>query len=101
MNFPSVGLIRGIFILFFFILWTMAYADLHAISPKIVTDGSTVIVLSPQISYRLWRALMFAFWWTVIVYSMIVLIIIYTYQFDEFPDYWRNTTGWNDTMYAC
>ncbi|XP_070191211.1 piezo-type mechanosensitive ion channel component 2-like isoform X2 [Littorina saxatilis] len=52
-----------------------------------------------QVSYPLWRAIMFAFWWLVILYSMAVLIIIYTYQFEDFPGYWQNNTGWDsDTL---
>lgn len=31
---------------------------------------------------------MYTFWLSVIVYSMIVLTAIYTYQFEKFPDYW-------------
>ena len=56
-----------------------------------------LIYLCVQVSYSLWRALMFAFWWVVIVYSMAVLIIIYTYQFEKFPGYWASTTGWDNT----
>lgn len=47
------------------------------------------IFLSLQISFRLWRRMMFAFWLTVIIFSMIILILIYTYQFDHFPEYWE------------
>ena len=57
----------------------------------------TLFYLCVQVSYPLWRALMFAFWWVVIVYSMTVLIIIYTYQFEKFPGYWVSTTGWDNT----
>ncbi|XP_049822868.1 piezo-type mechanosensitive ion channel component isoform X3 [Aethina tumida] len=46
-------------------------------------------ILSFQISFRLWRKMMFAFWLTVIVYSMIILVMVYTYQFDNFPEYWE------------
>lgn len=31
---------------------------------------------------------MYGFWLTVIIYSMLVLILIYTYQFEKFPEYW-------------
>lgn len=56
-------------------------------------------VLSFQFMYRVWRVTMFAFWWVVIIYSMFVLIVLYTYQFEEFPGYWHNTTGWSyDTL---
>ncbi|KAL3858640.1 hypothetical protein ACJMK2_008907 [Sinanodonta woodiana] len=50
-------------------------------------------VLSFQLSYTFWRLMMFIFWWVVIVYSMTILIILYTYQFKDFPNYWKHTTG--------
>ncbi|XP_055955380.1 piezo-type mechanosensitive ion channel component 2 isoform X2 [Patella vulgata] len=53
-------------------------------------------ILAFQFSYVIWRATMFVFWWVVIVYSMAVLIMIYTYQFDEFPGYWRDGTGFSN-----
>ncbi|RWS08455.1 Piezo-type mechanosensitive ion channel component 2-like protein, partial [Dinothrombium tinctorium] len=46
-------------------------------------------VLMFQFSYRLWRRMVYSFWLVVIVYSMAVLIAIYTYQFDNFPRYWK------------
>ncbi|CAH1175750.1 unnamed protein product [Phaedon cochleariae] len=46
-------------------------------------------ILSFQFSFRVWRKLMFAFLLTVIIYSMIILVLIYTYQFKEFPLYWK------------
>ncbi|XP_057662849.1 piezo-type mechanosensitive ion channel component isoform X6 [Diorhabda carinulata] len=45
-------------------------------------------ILSFQFSFRVWRKVMFGFWLTVIVYSMIILVLVYTYQFKRFPDYW-------------
>ncbi|KAK7483051.1 hypothetical protein BaRGS_00025714 [Batillaria attramentaria] len=55
-----------------------------------------LFVLCFQVSYTLWRLLMFAFWWLVILYSMVVLITIYTFQFEQFPGYWMNNTGWDN-----
>ena len=46
-------------------------------------------VLVFQISYRTWRRLMYSFWLLVIVYSMAVLVAIYTYQFRDFKYYWE------------
>ncbi|XP_074605434.1 piezo type mechanosensitive ion channel component isoform X7 [Brevipalpus obovatus] len=43
-----------------------------------------------QCSFRVWRNLMYPFWLLVIVYSMTVLIAIYTYQFNYFDQYWRD-----------
>lgn len=31
---------------------------------------------------------MYVFWLIVIIYSMVILTAIYTYQFNRFPDYW-------------
>lgn len=50
-------------------------------------------VLAFQISYRLWRKFIYLFWLIVIVYSMTVLVAIYTYQFKDFKDYWQNYLG--------
>ncbi|CAG9862827.1 unnamed protein product [Phyllotreta striolata] len=47
-------------------------------------------ILSFQFSFKVWRKVMFGFLLTVIIYSMIILILIYTYQFDKFPDYWTD-----------
>ncbi|XP_056011934.1 piezo-type mechanosensitive ion channel component 1-like isoform X4 [Ostrea edulis] len=52
-----------------------------------------LFMLTFQISYTLWRVTMYVFWWVVIIYSMIILTIIYTYQFQDFPVYWHNNTG--------
>ncbi|XP_022128318.2 piezo-type mechanosensitive ion channel component isoform X4 [Pieris rapae] len=41
-------------------------------------------ILMFQISWYWWRKLMYIFWITVIIYSMINLILIYVYQFDNF-----------------
>ncbi|XP_074025276.1 piezo type mechanosensitive ion channel component isoform X1 [Leptinotarsa decemlineata] len=45
-------------------------------------------ILSFQFSFRVWRKVMFGFWLTVIIYSMIILVLVYTYQFKNFPSYW-------------
>lgn len=45
-------------------------------------------ILIFQFSYHIWRRIMYGFWLTVIVYSMVVLILIYTYQFENFEKYW-------------
>ncbi|XP_056356457.1 piezo-type mechanosensitive ion channel component 1 isoform X1 [Oenanthe melanoleuca] len=49
-----------------------------------------------QVYYSLWRKVLKGFWWLVVAYTMLVLIVNYTYQFDDFPMYWRNLTGLND-----
>lgn len=52
--------------------------------------------LSLQVYYSLWRKLLKAFWWLVVAYTMLVLIATYTYQFEDFPIYWTNMTGFTE-----
>uniref|UniRef100_UPI00398E3A9B piezo-type mechanosensitive ion channel component 1 isoform X2 n=1 Tax=Pristiophorus japonicus TaxID=55135 RepID=UPI00398E3A9B len=49
-----------------------------------------------QVCYFLWRKLLKVFWWLVVAYTMLVLISVYTFQFAEFPHYWKNFTGLTD-----
>ncbi|XP_030812145.1 piezo-type mechanosensitive ion channel component 1 isoform X3 [Camarhynchus parvulus] len=49
-----------------------------------------------QVYYSLWRKVLKGFWWLVVAYTMLVLIATYTYQFEDFPMYWRNMTSLND-----
>ncbi|XP_058135566.1 LOW QUALITY PROTEIN: piezo-type mechanosensitive ion channel component 1 [Dasypus novemcinctus] len=49
-----------------------------------------------QVYYSLWRKLLRAFWWLVVAYTMLVLVAVYTFQFQDFPAYWRNLTGLTD-----
>lgn len=46
------------------------------------------IYLDFQLSFKLWKRVMFGFWLTVIIYSMTILILVYTYQFHDFDNYW-------------
>nr|XP_034178628.1 piezo-type mechanosensitive ion channel component isoform X2 [Osmia lignaria] len=48
-----------------------------------------VLVITFQISWTVWRKMMYSFWLTVIGYSVIMLILVYTYQFHNFPEYWN------------
>ncbi|KAM4729964.1 piezo-type mechanosensitive ion channel component 1 isoform 2-T2 [Anableps anableps] len=54
-----------------------------------------------QVYYSLWRHLLKLFWWLVVAYTMLVLISIYTYQFEDFPEYWKNHTGFTDGQLAA
>ncbi|KAG7473579.1 hypothetical protein MATL_G00097390 [Megalops atlanticus] len=53
-----------------------------------------------QVYYNLWRRLLKAFWWLVVAYTMLVLITIYTFQFEDFPGYWKNFTGFTEQQLA-
>lgn len=46
-----------------------------------------------QVHYEWWRRILKYFWMSVVVYTMLVLIFIYTYQFESFPGLWKNMTG--------
>ncbi|KAM4689740.1 piezo-type mechanosensitive ion channel component 2 [Discoglossus pictus] len=46
-----------------------------------------------QVHYEWWRRILKYFWMSVVVYTMLVLIFIYTYQFKSFPPLWMNMTG--------
>ncbi|XP_074501554.1 piezo-type mechanosensitive ion channel component 1 isoform X2 [Sebastes fasciatus] len=54
-----------------------------------------------QVYYSLWRRLLKLFWWLVVAYTMLVLISIYTYQFEDFPGYWGNLTGFTEEQLAA
>nr|XP_033468806.1 piezo-type mechanosensitive ion channel component 1 isoform X1 [Epinephelus lanceolatus] len=54
-----------------------------------------------QVYYSLWRRLLKIFWWLVVAYTMLVLISIYTFQFEDFPGYWRNFTGFTEEQLAA
>nr|XP_033798454.1 piezo-type mechanosensitive ion channel component 1 isoform X2 [Geotrypetes seraphini] len=51
-----------------------------------------------QVYYTLWRKLLKVFWWLVVAYTMLVLIAVYTFQFEDFPIYWRNWTQFTDAQ---
>lgn len=66
--------------------------------PKTSCNDQLLHIL--QVYYSLWRHLLKLFWWLVVAYTMLVLISIYTYQFEDFPGYWRNLTGFTDEQYV-
>ncbi|XP_075069388.1 piezo-type mechanosensitive ion channel component 2 [Mixophyes fleayi] len=53
-----------------------------------------------QVHYEWWRRILKYFWMSVVVYTMLVLILIYTYQFKAFPPIWMNMTGLNEEKLA-
>jgi hypothetical protein len=48
-----------------------------------------IFLLTYIISFNAWRCFMYTFWLFVIFYSMIILVLVYTYQFDKFDQYWE------------
>ncbi|KAL2097108.1 hypothetical protein ACEWY4_006315 [Coilia grayii] len=49
-----------------------------------------------QVHYEWWRRILKYFWMSVVVYTMLVLILVYTYQFENSPRIWHNMTGWEE-----
>ncbi|KAK9510545.1 hypothetical protein O3M35_005299 [Rhynocoris fuscipes] len=48
-----------------------------------------IFILTFQLSWTLWRKMMYGFWLVLILYSMLILVMTYTYQFDNFDAYWE------------
>ncbi|XP_026056683.1 piezo-type mechanosensitive ion channel component 2-like isoform X1 [Carassius auratus] len=46
-----------------------------------------------QLHYERWRWMLKYFWMSVVVYTMLVLILVYTFQFDSSINVWSNMTG--------
>lgn len=55
-------------------------------------------VITFQLSLRIWRKLLYGFWLVVIIYSMIILVLVYTYQFDKFDTYWEKYLSISETL---
>lgn len=55
-------------------------------------------VITFQMSWRVWTKLMYAYWVIVIGFAMCTLVMIYTYQFDGFNEYWTKYTGIPETL---
>uniref|UniRef100_A0A4W6FQJ1 Piezo type mechanosensitive ion channel component 2 n=1 Tax=Lates calcarifer TaxID=8187 RepID=A0A4W6FQJ1_LATCA len=70
-----------------------------------VTIGTTVIykvfymmmflscVALYQVHYEWWRRILKYFWMSVVMYTMLVLTLVYTFQFQNSPRHWSNMTG--------
>ncbi|KAL9975258.1 hypothetical protein ACROYT_G012400 [Oculina patagonica] len=54
------------------------------------------ILICYQISIATWRLILRPLWWVMVIYSICILLLIYTYQFDNMPVYWHNATGLSD-----
>nr|XP_015209180.1 PREDICTED: piezo-type mechanosensitive ion channel component 2 isoform X2 [Lepisosteus oculatus] len=48
-----------------------------------------------QVHYDWWRRILKYFWMSVVVYTMLVLVLVYTFQFDSSLRVWSNMTGLN------
>ncbi|CAG5122572.1 unnamed protein product, partial [Candidula unifasciata] len=57
-----------------------------------------LFVITFNLNFELWRSINYTFWWVVTVYSILVLTLIYTYQFENAHLYWKNITGFEDKL---
>nr|CAB3264855.1 piezo-type mechanosensitive ion channel component 2-like [Phallusia mammillata] len=57
-------------------------------------------IVTYTVSWLVWRKTLTLYWTVLVAYTMIVLIVVYTYQFKSFPGYWRSFTHFNDTQLA-
>ncbi|KAL0966952.1 hypothetical protein UPYG_G00302680 [Umbra pygmaea] len=48
-----------------------------------------------QVHFEYWRRILKYFWMSVVVYTMMVLILVYTFQFETSQPFWSNLTGMN------
>ncbi|XP_066575227.1 piezo-type mechanosensitive ion channel component 2 isoform X2 [Amia ocellicauda] len=48
-----------------------------------------------QVHYDWWRRILKYFWMSVVVYTMLVLILVYTFQFKSSDSVWTDMTGWD------
>uniref|UniRef100_A0A672QS97 Piezo-type mechanosensitive ion channel component 2-like n=1 Tax=Sinocyclocheilus grahami TaxID=75366 RepID=A0A672QS97_SINGR len=53
---------------------------------------------SPQVHYEWWRRILKYFWMSVVVYTMLVLILIYTCQFENAINTWSSMTGMSEKV---
>ncbi|XP_031619369.1 piezo-type mechanosensitive ion channel component isoform X2 [Contarinia nasturtii] len=52
-----------------------------------------IFMVTFQLSWRIWKKMMYVFWIFVIGFSMLSLTMIYTYQFDRFDEFWEKYIG--------
>lgn len=51
--------------------------------------------VSPEVHYEWWRRMLKYFWMSVVMYTMLVLTLVYTFQFKGSVDFWSNMLGMN------
>jgi len=60
-------------------------------------SGSIILL---QVSYKLWRLSLFAYWTVVAGYSILVLLLVYTFQFVGVPEFFTKHIGWTTEFMA-
>ncbi|KAM9458128.1 LOW QUALITY PROTEIN: piezo-type mechanosensitive ion channel component 2 [Salvelinus alpinus] len=54
------------------------------------------VLTDVHVHYEYWRRILKYFWMSVVVYTMLVLILVYTFQFETSLPFWSNMTGTED-----
>lgn len=52
-----------------------------------------LLILVMKVHYEWWRRILKYFWMSVVMYTMLVLTVVYTFQFPESIHTWGNMTG--------
>lgn len=53
-----------------------------------------------QVHYEWWRRILKYFWMTVVMYTMLVLTIVYTFQFDGSDNFWKSALNVTDDKWV-
>lgn len=53
-----------------------------------------------QLSWLLWKKMLYGFWLVVIGFSMLTLIMVYTYQFNRIEEYLESWLGIDTELYV-
>lgn len=70
------------------VLFVMGISGDHMELFRIInTVFALIFTLMFQVSFKLWRKAMYIFWSCLIIYAMASLVLIYGYQFDDFPEF--------------
>ena len=51
-----------------------------------------------QLSWNIWHRILRVFWLILVVYSILVVVLTYTYQLDRFNDYWQHITKMDENQ---
>lgn len=85
-----------------FFSWQCRIKHLPKLSVLILEAQWVVMVaaLFTQVHYEWWRRILKYFWMSVVMYTMLVLTLIYTCQFDNSINVWSNMTGMSEEKWV-
>jgi len=52
-----------------------------------------------QVSFPVWRFMLYVYWLILITFSVVVLLLVYTYQFHGVPQFWQSYTPFSNATY--